>query len=63
MALSSEHVRKYEFLTGEKVSPGKVLLGKAATIKRFEYSPLSNGKSKLTLQKTISRTKQGLWIS
>ena len=30
------------FLTGEDVLPEKVLLEKAATIKRFEYSPLGS---------------------
>ena len=34
----------------------KKLLEKAATIKKFEYSPLgSELKSKLTLQKTITK--------
>ena len=40
MALSSGNVGKYEFLTSEYVLPEKGLLEKAATIKRFEYSPL-----------------------
>ena len=38
--LSPENVSKYEFLTGKDVLPEKVLLEKAATLKRFEYSPL-----------------------
>ena len=40
-AISSENVSKYEFLTSE-VLPEKGLFEKAATIKRFEYSPLSS---------------------
>ena len=39
-ALLSGNVSKYEFLTGEKVLPEKDLLEEAATMKRFEYSPL-----------------------
>ena len=39
-ALSSANVSKSEFLTGKDVLPEKDLLGKAATMKRFEYSPL-----------------------
>ena len=42
LALSSGNVGKYEFLTGEKVLPEKGVLEKAATIKRFEYSPLGS---------------------
>ena len=38
--LSSGNVSKYEFLTSKDVLPEKDLLGKAATMKRFEYSPL-----------------------
>ena len=38
--LSSGNVSKYEFLIGKDVLPKKYLQGKAATIKRFEYSPL-----------------------
>ena len=38
--LSSGNVSKYEFLNGKDVLPEKDLLGKAATRKRFEYSPL-----------------------
>ena len=40
-ALSSGNVSKYEFLTDKDVLPVKDLLEKAATQKRFEYSPLS----------------------
>ena len=39
-ALSSRNVSKYELLTDNDVLPGKDLLKKVATIKRFEYSPL-----------------------
>ena len=39
-ALSSGNVSKYEFLTSKDVLPEKYLLEKAATMKRFEYSPL-----------------------
>ena len=39
-ALSTGNVDKYEFLTSEDVLPQKHLLEKAATMKRFEYSPL-----------------------
>ena len=39
-ALSLGHVLKYEYLTDEYIFPEKSLLGKAATIKRCEYSPL-----------------------
>ena len=41
-ALSSRNVSKYELLTGEDVLPEKGLPEKAATIKRFEYSPLGS---------------------
>ena len=49
MALSSGNVCEYDFLTSEFVLPEKDLLEKAATIKRFDYSPLGSWKSKLTL--------------
>ena len=39
-AFLSRNVSKYEFLTGKDVLPQKDLLEKAATMKRFEYSPL-----------------------
>ena len=39
-ALSSGNVSKYEFLTCKDVLPEKDLLEEAATMKRFEYSPL-----------------------
>ena len=51
-ALSSEDVSKYEFLTGKDVLPEKDLLGKAAALKRFEYSPLGR-----ELKKQTSATK------
>ena len=41
-ALSARNVGKYEFLTSKDVLPKKDL-EKAATIKRFEYSPLGKG--------------------
>ena len=55
LALSSGNVGKYEFLTGEKVLPEKGVLEKAATIKRFEYSPLG---SELKKQIDIANKKQ-----
>ena len=52
LALSSRTVGKYEFSIGKDVLPEKGLLKKAATIKRFEYSPLgSELEKKLVLQK------------
>ena len=39
-AISSGNVSKYEFLTGKDVLIEKVMLEKAAALKRFEYSPL-----------------------
>ena len=39
-ALSSGNASKHEFLTGKDVLPEKDLLEKAATMKRFEDSPL-----------------------
>ena len=52
-AISSENVSKYEFLTSE-VLPEKGLFEKAATIKRFEYSPLSSELKKWHCKKIIS---------
>ena len=46
--LSSGSVSKYEFLTGKDVLPEKDLLAKAATLKRFEYSPLGKELKKQT---------------
>ena len=40
-ALSLGNFSKYEFLTGKDVLPKKYLLEKPATMKRFEYSPLT----------------------
>ena len=37
-ALSLENVSNYEFMTGKDVLSEKNVLGKAPTIKRFEYS-------------------------
>ena len=53
-ALSSGKVSKYEFLTGKDVLP-EYLLEKAATIKKFEYSPF--GK-KLKAQTDTSKEKK-----
>ena len=47
-ALSSGNVDKYEFLTGKDVLQEKVLLEKAATIKKFEYSSLGGELKKQT---------------
>ena len=41
-SLSSGNVGKHKFLTSDDVLPEKGLLEKAASIKRFEYSPLGN---------------------
>ena len=38
-ALSSGNVSKYDVLTGKDILPEKNLLEKAASLKRFEYSP------------------------
>ena len=40
-ALLSRNVSKYEFLTGKDVLPEKDMQQKAATMNRFEYSPLA----------------------
>ena len=47
-ALSSGNVSKYEFLTDKDILPGKDLLEKAATIKKFEYSLLDKELKKET---------------
>ena len=47
-ALSLRNVSKYEFLTGKDVLPEKDVLEKAATLKRFEYSPLGKELKALT---------------
>ena len=39
-ALLSGNVNKYELLTGKYILPENGLLEKAATVKRFEHSPL-----------------------
>ena len=57
-ALSSGNVSIYEFLTSKDILPQKGLLGKAASMKRFEYSLL--GKE-LKAQNDISKKQyQGL---
>ena len=38
-SLSSANVSKFELLTSKDVLPEKDLLERAATMKRFEYSP------------------------
>ena len=45
----SENVDKYEFLTGEGVSPEMDLLEKAATINKLEYSPSVSELKKQTV--------------
>ena len=45
---SSTNVSRYEFLTGKDVLQEKDLLEKAATIKRFENSPLVSELKKQT---------------
>ena len=64
MSLSLGSVGKYEFLTGQEVLLEKRLLEKAATIKRFEYSPLGSELKKQTdiAKATVSRIRQGFWI-
>ena len=47
-ALSSGNVSKYEFLSGKDVLFVKNLLGKAAELKRFEYSLLGKAFEKQT---------------
>ena len=42
LALSSANVGKCKLLTGKDLLPGKFLIEKMATIKRFEYSPLGS---------------------
>ena len=58
-ALSSGNVSKYEFLTGKDVLSEKDLIEKAATIKKFKYSPLSKEfkKAKWRCRKAVSRIK------
>ena len=47
-ALSSRNVSKYEFLTSKDVLTDIYLLEKAATMKRFKYSPLGKELKKQT---------------
>ena len=52
LALSSGSISKYEFLVGRDALPEKDLIRKAATIKRFEYSPLGKElKAKIDIAK------------
>ena len=54
--LSSGNVSTYEFLTGKDVLPKKDLLEKAATMKRFEYSPLGKElKKKNSVAETVPK--------
>ena len=47
-AVPLRNVARYEFLTSEDVLQEKDMLEKAATIKRFEYSPLCVESKKQT---------------
>ena len=47
-ALSSKNVNEYEFLTGGDILLEKDLSEKAATIKKFEHSPLGSVLKKQT---------------
>ena len=47
-ALSTRNGVKYNFLTVEDILLEKILLEKAASIKRFEYSPLGSEMKKQT---------------
>ena len=58
--LTSGNASKYEFLTGKDVVREKDLIEKAATIKRFEYSPLGSELKKQTSM--AKKTVQGLRI-
>ena len=58
--LTSGNASKYEFLTGKDVVREKNLIEKAATIKRFEYSPLGSELKKQTSM--AKKTVQGLRI-
>ena len=57
--LSSENVRKYDFLTSKNVLPEKDLLEEAATLKWFEYSSLGKAFEKQT--NVIKKTDWGYW--
>ena len=46
--LSSGNIKKYKFLTGKEIMQEKGLLEKAATIERFEFSPLGSELKKET---------------
>ena len=56
--MSLGNVSKYEFLTSKDVLPGKELLEKAATMKRFEYSPLDN---ELKAQTGVAKDQDNLF--
>ena len=53
LSLPSGNAGKYEFLAGKDFFSENELLGKAAIIEKFEYSPLSTElkKNELALQK------------
>ena len=51
--LWSGNIGKYEFLIGKDVLPEEDLLEKAATIKRYEYSPFSS---------EIKKNKLAMWM-
>ena len=55
-AISSGNISKYEFLTGNYVLLQNDLLEKAATIKRFEYSP--SGKELKAQNETAKKQYQ-----
>ena len=58
MTFPSENVGKNEFLIGEGVLPKRGILKKAATTKRFEYSPLGGELKKQT--DIVVKQHQGL---
>ena len=60
-ALSSRNVGKYEFSTGENILMEKDLLEKAATITKFEYSPLGS-ELKKNYKRSMPKISQDLCI-
>ena len=64
-ALLSGNVSKYEVLTHKDVLPEKDLLEKAATIKRFEYSPLGKElikQTKIAVRQTNNEKRHYLYL-
>ena len=60
-----KNVNEYQFLTGGDILLEKGLLGKAATIKRFEHSLLGSvlkKQAKIAKQHYQKLGKQSLWI-